>query len=163
AESSNVTASEDILRKQGIDVVKTTRGGDVTYHGPGQIVGYPIIDLGKERAKVVWYVQKLEEVILETLDAYGVTGTTDRKNRGVWVGDEKVAALGVRISNGITMHGFALNVCPDMSHYMGIVPCGITDKGVTSLEKLVPSVEMGEVKARLINSFKKVFGYDSDS
>ncbi len=161
ADNDNVTASEDQLKDMGIDVVQSTRGGDVTYHGPGQIVGYPIIDLGKERAQVVRYVRNLEETLIKTLAHYGVTGGTDRKNRGVWVGSDKIAAIGVRISRGVTLHGFALNVKVDLGQYAGIIPCGIQGKGVTSLDLLVPDVEFEDVKAKVIESFMEVFEYDS--
>ena len=161
ADLGNITASEQAIRDMGIDVVQSSRGGDVTSHGPGQIVGYPSLDLGKARAKVLWYVKGLEDAILGTLQFYGVNGSTDRKNRGVWVGNDKIAAIGVRVSRGITMHGFALNVCADIGHYAGIIPCGIRDRGVTSLDRLVPGVGLADVKVHLLESFKKVFSYDS--
>jgi lipoyl(octanoyl) transferase len=162
ADNDNVTASEDQLKDMGIDVVQSTRGGDVTYHGPGQIVGYPIIDLGAERSEVVRYVRNLEETLIKTLAHYGVTGGTDRKNRGVWVGSDKIAAIGVRIARSVTMHGFALNVKVDLGQYAGIIPCGIQGKGVTSLDLLVPDVDFEDVKAKVIESFMEVFGYDGN-
>lgn len=161
ADEDNIVASESELEERGIDVVKSSRGGDVTYHGPGQLVGYPILNLGEGRANVLWYVKSLEEVLLRTLSSYGIEGHTDRKNRGVWVGSEKVAAIGVRIARAITMHGFALNVCVDLGDYSGIIPCGISDKGVTSLDKLVENVTFDDVKRRVVESFKDVFSYES--
>jgi lipoyl(octanoyl) transferase len=160
ADDNNIIASEEQLKKLGIDVVQSSRGGDVTYHGPGQIVGYPIIDLGKERSKVLWYVKSLEDTIIMTLAHYGVKGETDKKNRGVWVGRDKIAAIGVRVTRSVTMHGFALNVCADIDHYSGIIACGIRDRGVTSLDRLVADVKIDDVKEKLIESFKKVFSYD---
>lgn len=159
AAESNITADPAELRRLGIEVVRTSRGGEVTYHGPGQLVGYPIIDLGAHDGSAVWYVDRLERVMIEALAGFGVTGTTDRQNRGVWVGDDKVGAIGVRITRHITMHGFSLNVCPDLNDYRGIVPCGIRDKGVTALNLLAPDVGMGDVKTMIVEKFTSVFGY----
>lgn len=159
ADESNVLSSAEELATDGIQVVQSTRGGDVTYHGPGQLVGYPIIDIGNDRAQVPWYIHSLEQVIISTLKAYGIDGSTDRANRGVWVGSNKVAALGVRISKRVTMHGFALNVKPDMTHFKGIVPCGISDKGVTSLSELGVHISMDEAKEAVLDNFCKVFEY----
>lgn len=160
ATEDNITASGQELEKKGIEVVRTTRGGEVTYHGPGQLVGYPILDLGEASGRVVWYVGKLEQVLIETLKGYGIYGATDPGNRGVWVDDRKIAALGVRITRHITMHGFALNVSPRMEDYDGIIPCGIKDKGVTSLETLAPRVTMEMAKKDIVRNFKAVFGYE---
>ena len=143
--------------RQGIGLEQTGRGGDVTYHGPGQLVGYPILALGKEARRVVWYVDRLEEVLIRVLSDYGLTGRRDRANRGVWIGSEKIAALGVRIASGVTMHGFALNVRVNLDHYAGIIPCGIRDKGVTSLHRFVPSVSMDDVKRVCALRFAVVF------
>lgn len=161
ARDGNIVASRDELRRMGVEVVKIGRGGDVTYHGPGQLVGYPIIDLKERGRSIVGYVDGLEQVILQVLKAYGVRGETDRKNRGVWVGDSKVAAIGVRVTRYVTMHGFSINVCPDLSYYRGIIPCGIRNKGVTSLHLLVPGVEidMDDVKKKVVKEFVEVFGY----
>jgi lipoyl(octanoyl) transferase len=159
ADAHNVVAPPAALREAGIEVVRTTRGGDVTYHGPGQIVGYPILDLRARGEGVVWYVGRLEEVLIRLLAEYGIEGQRDRANRGVWVRQEKVAALGVRVTRGITMHGFALNVTTDLRQYGGIIPCGIRDRGVTSLDRLVPGVTVESVKPRLVEQFKIVFGY----
>lgn len=157
----NVVASAGELARQGIAVVRTGRGGDVTYHGPGQLVGYPILHLGKRGAGAVWYVGCLEQVIIDTLAALGVSAGKDAANRGVWVGRNKIAAIGVRISRQITQHGFALNVCPDMSHYAGIVPCGLHDRGVTSLHLLRDGVGMEDVKQQVCRDFQRVLGYAS--
>jgi lipoyl(octanoyl) transferase len=161
ADESNILSSSEQLEASGIQVVQSTRGGDVTYHGPGQVVGYPIIHIGSDRSKIPWYVHSLEQTIIKTLADYGVVGTTDRTNRGVWVGSEKVAAIGVRVSRNVTMHGFALNVEPDMTHFRGIVPCGIANKGVTSMRELGVDVNMYEVKESLLRNFCKVFEYDN--
>lgn len=159
ARDSNIVASRDELRRMGVEVVKIGRGGDVTYHGPGQLVGYPIINLKERGRSIVGYVDGLEQVILQVLKAYGVRGGTDRKNRGVWVGDSKIAAIGVRVARYVTMHGFSINVCPDLSYYRGIIPCGIRNKGVTSLHLLAPGVEMDDVKKKVVKEFVEVFGY----
>lgn len=160
ADEANVTATEAELEARGIEVVRTGRGGDVTYHGPGQLVGYPIIDLGARGEGAVRYVGRLEQVMLEVLAEFGIEGTTDRRNRGVWVGNDKVGAIGVRITRHITMHGFSLNVCPDLGNYFGIVPCGIRDKGVTSLERLVEGITMETAKRVIVEKFAALFGYD---
>ncbi len=157
----HVVASAEQLLRLGIDVVHTTRGGDVTYHGPGQLVGYPILDLGARGEGAVWYVGQLERVIIATLATFGIEAGTDPANRGVWVGGNKIAAIGVRISKKITQHGFALNVCPDMSHYAGIVPCGLHDRGVTSLHLLREGAGMEAVKGRLLREFQRLFGYEA--
>ena len=134
----------------------------MTYHGPGQLVGYPIIDLGPGAREIVGYVAKLERVMIALLATYGIDAGTDKRNRGVWVGDYKIAALGVRVTRGVTMHGFALNVDPDMNHFMGIVPCGIQGAGVTSLqEQLGRSPDMAEVKERCVERFCEVFDVDA--
>jgi len=135
ANEENLLSTPAELEKKGIKVFQTTRGGDVTYHGPGQLVGYPIIDLGRDSRKVVWYVDMLEKIIVDTLAQYGIKARGDRKNRGVWIGDTKIAAIGVKVAGHVTMHGFSLNIRVNLSDYDGIVPCGIRDKGVTSLHR----------------------------
>jgi len=160
ADESNVLASKRELKKKGMEIIRTGRGGDITYHGPGQLVGYPIIDLRANGKRVLWYVGSLDRIILATLEDFGVPGTTEKKHRGVWFGDNKVAALGVRVTGGITMHGFALNVLTNLEAYKGIVPCGIEGKGVTSLHLLVSGISMKEVKERLVGRFKDEFGYE---
>jgi lipoyl(octanoyl) transferase len=126
---------EEECRRRGIAVHEVDRGGRITYHGPGQLVGYPIVALG-ERYDVLAYLRSLEDGLLATLAALGVQGERDTRHTGVWVGSDKVAAIGVKITRGVTMHGFALNLSPELSMFSGIVPCGISDKGVTSVERL---------------------------
>ena len=159
ADARHVLASTEELVRRGIQVVQTGRGGDVTYHGPGQLVGYPILDLGERGKGVVWYVEQLEEVLIRALAEFGVTGARDSRNRGVWIGREKIAAIGVRVTRRITMHGFALNVRTDLAAYGGIVPCGLADRGVTSLHNLVPAVTMAEAKQRVLAAFVEVFEF----
>jgi len=162
ADEGNVVAAPAALKDAGIEIVRTTRGGDVTYHGPGQIVGYPILDLRARGEGAVEYVGCLEEVLIRLLAEYGIEGQRDRANRGVWVGREKVAALGVRVTRGITMHGFALNVTVDLQPFGGIIPCGIRGRGVTSMARLVPGVTVESVKPRLIEQFRIVFRYQGE-
>lgn len=160
AAAANVVFSDAQLAARGIECVPTTRGGDVTYHGPGQLVGYPIIDLGRASRHVLWYVDRLEAVLVEAVSAFGISGGCDGRNRGVWVGNDKLAALGVRITQGVTMHGFALNVSVNLDDYAGIVACGIQDAGVTSMDRLLRrDVAMAEVKTALIDAFVRQFGY----
>ena len=155
----HVLATDDALRTQGIALFEAGRGGDVTYHGPGQLVGYPILDLKPDRMDAHKYVRDLEEVLIGVcadldLDAGRRSGMT-----GVWVGDEKVAAIGVRLSRWVTSHGFALNVSTDLDHFGLIVPCGITEFGVTSLARLLGTPPpMAEVEERVVHHLCRVFG-----
>lgn len=145
----------------GAEFVKTTRGGEVTYHGPGQIVGYVILDLGVYGKGIKGFVTDLEEVFIQLLkDNYSIKAYRDLKHRGVWVGDAKITAIGLAVNHGVTMHGFAFNVNPDLSHFDWIVPCGIADKAVTSLEKIRgKKCDMFLVQQQILASFKNVFFY----
>jgi lipoyl(octanoyl) transferase len=155
---SNIIAAPDVLAAEGVEVFETGRGGDVTYHGPGQLVGYPIIDLKPDRCDVHQYVRDIEEVMIRTAAAFGVQAARLPGLTGAWVGDQKLAAIGVRIAKWVTSHGFALNVNTSLSHFDFIVPCGITDKGVTSLQQLLGrSMAMPEVEIAAENSFREVF------
>jgi lipoyl(octanoyl) transferase len=156
--SSNVLETPDALARKGVAIFETGRGGDVTYHGPGQLVGYPIIELPKERRDVHRYVRDLEEVLIQAVSDFGITAARIPGLTGIWCGDEKLAAIGVRISRWVTSHGFALNVSTDLSHFGLIVPCGITDKGVTSMERLLARpVPMAEVATAVERRFMGVF------
>jgi lipoyl(octanoyl) transferase len=155
---SHILAAADTLSSRGIEVHETGRGGDITYHGPGQLVGYPIIDLKPDRCDVHRYVRDLEEVLIRTASDYGVAAQRVDGLTGVWVGQEKLAAIGVRIGRWITSHGFALNVTTDLEYFELIVPCGIGDRGVTSLERLVGrTVELADVADCLVDHFCNVF------
>jgi lipoyl(octanoyl) transferase len=150
AKQAHVLMSEAALREAGYDVHETGRGGDVTFHGPGQLVMYPIIDLKPDREDVRRYVFDLEEAMIRTCADYGVSATRCAGYNGAWVGDAKIGAVGVRISRWVTMHGVALNVSTDLTGFSAIVPCGIGDRGVTSLKReLGRDVPLDEVGARI--------------
>jgi len=154
-------ANEDHLlqsRDESVDVFNIERGGDITFHGPGQLVGYPILDLSNYKKSVSWYMRTLEQVLIDTLIEFKIIAQRNDGLTGVWVGDEKIAALGVRISRWVTMHGFALNVNPDLSFYDGIIPCGIFDHGITSMEQLLGETQNNDnVKNMVIEKFNKYF------
>ncbi len=154
---SHILATTDVLAARGIEVFETGRGGDVTYHGPGQIVGYPIIDLKPDRRDVHRYVRDLEEVLIRAAADLGVATTRAAGLTGVWAGDEKLAAIGVRISRWVTSHGFALNVTTNLTDFNLIVPCGIADRGVTSLARLGCAASQREVEDRIVDQFCRVF------
>jgi lipoate-protein ligase B len=156
----HVIASADFLKTSNIEVIETDRGGDVTYHGPGQLVGYPIFDLNQHKKSVSWYMHTLEQVFIDALSHWGITGTRNEGYTGVWLDDQKIVALGVRISRWVTMHGFAFNVSPNLEHFSGIIPCGIFHGGVTSLrDNLDKPIKMTEVKEIVIQSFKNNFNF----
>ena len=157
--SAHIVASAEDLQREGVDVRDTGRGGDVTYHGPGQLIGYPILDLNPDRRDVHRYMRSLEDVLIVALRTFEITGTQVPGLTGVWVGppgrEEKIAAIGVRISRWITSHGFALNVATDLRHFSLIVPCGITDRGVTSIERqLGRHVALSDVEDAVIRAFE---------
>ena len=154
----NIVATDAQLAALGIDVHETGRGGDVTYHGPGQIVGYPIVDLRPDRCDVHRYVRDIEEVMTRVCADYGVSAQRIAGLTGTWVGAEKIGAIGIRISRWITSHGFAFNVTTNLDHFRLIVPCGIGDRGVTSLARLTGrAMPIGEVEESLIRRFCEVF------
>lgn len=159
----NLLANQDFLNQIKASFVKTNRGGDITYHGPGQLVGYPILDLDNFKPDIHLYMRNLEEVIIKTINDYGLKGERSKGETGVWldVGKpfaRKICAMGVKASRWVTMHGFALNVNPDLKYFEYIIPCGIKDKAVTSLEReLGNPVPMQEVKERVKNHFAEVF------
>lgn len=146
----------------GIGIYETDRGGKATYHGPGQLVGYPILGLSPGRRDVKRYVTDLEETIIRTIGRFGIEGVRSplpERVTSVWVGNDKIAAIGVHISNWVTTHGFALNVSTDLDHFLGIIPCGITDGGVTSMERVLGRrIPVAEVAEAYVSEFRQVFG-----
>jgi lipoate-protein ligase B len=154
----NLLVPQEKLAEQGVSLFFTDRGGDVTYHGPGQLVAYPIIDLSRRTKDVHRYVSDLQEVMIGTLADYGITARRDDKYVGVWVGEEKIGAIGVAIRRWVTMHGLALNINTDMTHFSLINPCGIRDRGVTSIEKLLNrTVPISAVAESIAFHFAEVF------
>jgi lipoyl(octanoyl) transferase len=159
----NLLANENLLNQINATFVKTNRGGDITYHGPEQLVGYPILDLDNFKPDIHWYMRSLEEVIIKTIADYGLKGERSKGETGVWldVGKpfaRKICAMGVKASRWITMHGFALNVNADLKYFEYIIPCGIKDKAVTSLEReLDRKIPMEEVKEKVKSAFEEVF------
>lgn len=161
ADKANLVGSEDYLKEKGIEVFDIDRGGDITYHGPGQLVGYPIIDLQKWKPDTHLYLRTLEEMMIELLVGYGIEAGRKEAYTGVWIGDGKIAAIGIKISRWITMHGFAFNINTDLNLFNGIIPCGIKDKSVTSLAELLGrKIEMNGIKDKIRSGFARHFGHD---
>jgi lipoyl(octanoyl) transferase len=167
-DAANLLASPEVLRANGVRYYETTRGGDITYHGPGQVVGYPIVHLGEGRRDVRKYVTNLEEVLIRTVAEYGITAARVEGKRGIWVGNDKIAAIGVRIARWVTSHGFALNVTTNLEHFRLITPCGIHGAGVTSIERemerrpemehrLQPVPTLDDVRKVVVKHFADVF------
>ena len=160
---SNLLLNDNEMKTEGIEFYKINRGGDITYHGPGQIMGYPIIDLDNFFTDINLYLRKLEEVIINTLKSYDLRGFTIKGETGVWVKDnnglsKKVCAFGIRASRWVTMHGFSFNVNPELNYFKNIIPCGIKDKGVTSVSELKNSnIEMNQIKQILYKNFAESF------
>ena len=161
ARQENMLVSAEWLASRGAQVFHTDRGGDVTYHGPGQLVGYPILDLTQHRRDISWYMRSLEEVFIRTAHDFGIEAGRSEGAAGVWVGNDKLTAMGVHLSRWVTSHGFAMNVNTDLRYFEWIVPCGLHGKGVTSLAKLLGhAVEMEEVAERVVEHFGAVFGLE---
>ena len=161
ADENHLLANETELSEKKIDMFWIDRGGDVTFHGPGQIVGYPIIDLNNQYLDIHRYLRDLEEMIIRTLNDYGIVSGREKEFTGVWVKNEKIAALGVKVSKWITMHGFAFNVSTDLSFFDRIIPCGIFHKGVTSLQNVLGrTIDSVEVRMRLIDHFSNIFSFE---
>jgi len=155
---THIVATPETLEDEGVEVFESGRGGDVTYHGPGQLVGYPIIDLRPDRCDVHRYVRDLEEVLIQTVARFGIVAQRASGLTGIWVDDRKLAAIGVRIARWITSHGFALNVTTKLEHFNLIIPCGIADKGVTSLAQLTGrQIDITSVTPAITEAFEAVF------
>lgn len=157
-DAANLLATSESLEAHGIRFYETTRGGDITYHGPGQLVGYPLLHLGEGSRDIRKYVTRVEEVLIRTLRHFGIESSREEGRRGVWAGNEKVAAIGVRIARWVTSHGFALNVDPDLEHFRMITPCGLRGTGVTSISRLLGRrVSLDEVIPVVTTHFQDVF------
>ena len=162
ADRSHLVGSDDYLKEKKISIYDIDRGGDITYHGPGQVVGYPIINLNDWHQDTHKYLRALEEVIIRVCFDFGLVGRRDPKYTGVWIDDRKIAAIGIKVSRWVTMHGFAFNVNTDLSLFSGIIPCGISDKAVTSLSKETNKIiEIDFIKTLLLKYFTEVFEYNS--
>ena len=142
-------------KSDDISIVQSDRGGNVTFHGPGQLVAYPILDLNNYKKSITWYMRELEKLIINTLNHYHIKAERKKGLTGVWVNDKKIAALGVRISRWVTMHGFSLNINPDLKYYQGIIPCGISQYGVTSMANILgnSAPKMSEIKEKIVSQF----------
>ena len=161
ADKENLVGGDEYLTENNISVYDIDRGGDITYHGPGQIVGYPIISLTNWNQDTHKYLRAIEEVIIKVCDEYGLDASRVEKYTGVWIDDRKICAIGIKVSRWITMHGFAFNVNTDLKLFKGIIPCGISDKDVTSLNlELKKEINLGEVKERILHQFSVIFNYD---
>jgi len=161
ADKNHLISTEKFLNDNDISVYEIDRGGDITYHGPGQIVGYPIINLNDWKKDTHKYLRALEEVIIKTCNNYGLKAERNKKYTGVWIEDRKIAAIGIKVKKWVTMHGFAINVNTDLSLFNGIIPCGIEDKDVTSLKnELGKKIDISKVKEILLSNFKDVFAYN---
>ena len=161
ADKNNLIAETRFIKEHGISVYETDRGGDVTYHGPGQIVGYAILNLAEWKKDAHEYLRAIEETVMKTCAEYGTETTRHPKYTGVWAGENKICAIGVKISRWITMHGFALNVSTNLEIFEGIIPCGIREKGVTSLERETgKNLSLADVKKTLLKNFAETFGYE---
>ena len=160
-EDSDLLLPRELLKRKGVEVAEIDRGGQVTYHGPGQLVGYVIVNLYNHQRKLKLFVQRLEESLIRYLgDIHGLSAGLSDEHVGVWVGNEKIAALGISISRGVTMHGFALNINCDLTPYSWIVPCGITDRGVTSIKALTGrETDMEQARADYVRGFAEIYGY----
>lgn len=156
---ANILVPHETLRQEGIALHEANRGGDVTYHGPGQLVGYPILRLADHGNDVYRYLRLLEEAMISFLQGYGIRAEQQPGYTGVWVGRDKIAAIGVAVKGGVTMHGFALNVDPNLAHFSLIYPCGYTDRGVTSMAvQMGRPLDLGAIQRALPRSFGRVFG-----
>jgi lipoyl(octanoyl) transferase len=161
ARQENLLVSAEWLASRGAQLFHTDRGGDVTYHGPGQLVGYPILDLTQHQRDISWYMRSLEEIFIRTARDWKIEAGRSTGAAGVWVGNDKLVAMGVHLSRWVTSHGFAFNVNTDLRYFEWIVPCGLHGKGVTSLAKLLGhEVEMADVAERVVEHFGEVFGVE---
>ena len=155
----NASKEHIISNLDDVSIIQTDRGGNITFHGPGQLVGYPILDLNHYKRSITWYMRELEQLIIDVLFEYDIDANRKKGLTGIWVKNKKIAALGVRISKWVTMHGFSLNINPDLNYYEYIIPCGIKEYGVTSMAKIMDSEapSMDEIKTKMKKRFTKNF------
>lgn len=163
AHKENLIGDQKFLTQNNISVYEIDRGGDITYHGPGQLVGYPIINLNEWQKDTHKYLRSLEDVIINICNDYGLKAGRIEHLTGVWIDERKIAAIGIKVSRWITMHGFAFNINTDLKLFNGIIPCGITDKAVTSLNKelSINEISISIIKDKVIKHFKNIFNYDT--
>jgi lipoyl(octanoyl) transferase len=162
--AGNLLANPELLQARGVELFDIERGGDVTFHGPGQLVGYPIIDLAQHRQDLHWYLRQLEQVLMDALGTFGIDAHRVPQYTGVWVGDRKIASIGVHARSWVTWHGFALNVSTDLSYFDLMVPCGISGVTMTSVEReLGRSVSVGDVSAQVTSAFGRLFDLQPSS
>jgi lipoyl(octanoyl) transferase len=155
----NLLLSKEQLQQKNIQFFEIDRGGDITYHGPGQLIGYPILDLEKFKKDIHWYLRQLEQSIIETLEEFALHPKRIKELTGVWINNKKICAIGIKTTRWVTMHGFALNITTDLNAFQTIIPCGIQDKGITSLAELAGNkITMEEVIKIFLQKFSKVFG-----
>lgn len=155
----SLTVSRELIEKNGVSIVQTERGGDITYHGPGQLVVYPIIHLRRAKVSVADYVDLLEAVMIACCEDFGVAVGRDERNRGIWVGDNKIGSIGIRVRRGVAFHGLALNVDPNFEHFGWIQPCGLSQVGVTSLGREAgATIDFTDVGKRMIHHLQQIFG-----
>ncbi len=163
----NLTVSQKFLSEKKVDIIQTARGGNITYHGPGQAVMYPVIDLKKNRIGVKDFVYKLEEIMKRTADEYGISAERNKKNHGIWVGNSKIGSVGILVKKGVSMHGIALNINPDLKPFSWINPCGLSDISITSIKKETDQsrsagknydLSMNRIKNSFIKHFSSLFG-----
>ena len=155
----NASKEHIISNLDDVSIIQTDRGGNITFHRPGQLVGYPILDLNHYKRSITWYMRELEQLIIDVLFEYDIDANRKKGLTGIWVKNKKIAALGVRISKWVTMHGFSLNINPDLNYYEYIIPCGIKEYGVTSMAKIMDSEapSMDEIKTKMKKRFTKNF------
>ena len=164
SDEKNIVTNHNILESKNIDVVEIDRGGDVTFHGPGQIVGYPILNLNDFKKDIHWYLRSIEEVIIQTLSHFEISAGRIKDLTGVWVNNQKICAIGVKVTRWVTMHGFALNVSTQLDNFNHIIPCGINDKSVTSMQEITnQDFLMEKVKDKICESFKTVFNVEIEN
>jgi lipoyl(octanoyl) transferase len=161
SDGKNIVTNQNILESNNIDVIEIDRGGDVTFHGPGQIVGYPILNLNEFKKDINWYLRSIEEVIILTLRHFGISAGRIKDFTGVWINNQKICAIGIKVTRWITMHGFALNVSTQLDYFNHIVPCGLSDKTVTSMQEVSKhDFLLKSVKQSICESFKTVFNVE---